>query len=104
MVAAFISLGPFFAPFVDAIPVVVTGPGIIVVGMLMVAPRHGSTTNLTWLVPAFAVIVMMILTVTRGCTAESGSGSKGHSHRPPKGIPIDKSGKPGTGLVWRSIA
>ncbi|HEU20247.1 MAG TPA: NCS2 family permease [Deltaproteobacteria bacterium] len=66
-VAAFFCLGLFFSPLFAAIPAAATGPALIVVGMLMMAPLAKiNYLDLTELIPAFAVIVMMIFTGNLG--------------------------------------
>ena len=66
-VAALFSLGLFFSPLFAAIPAAATGPALIVVGMLMLSPLAKiDYHDYTELIPAFAVIVMMIFTGNLG--------------------------------------
>lgn len=66
-VAALFSLGLFFSPLFAAIPAAATGPALIVVGMLMLSPLAKiDYQDYTELIPAFAVIVMMIFTGNLG--------------------------------------
>lgn len=66
-VAALFCLGLFFAPLLEAIPAIATGPALIIVGMLMMAPlARIDYHDPTELIPAFAVIVMMIFTGNLG--------------------------------------
>lgn len=66
-VAVLFSLGLFFSPLFAAIPAAATGPALIVVGMLMVSPLAKiDYQDYTELIPAFAVIVMMIFTGNLG--------------------------------------
>ncbi|MDE4907681.1 NCS2 family permease [Methanogenium marinum] len=66
-VAALFSLGLFFYPLFAAIPAAATGPALIVVGMLMLSPLAKiDYHDYTELIPAFAVITMMIFTGNLG--------------------------------------
>jgi AGZA family xanthine/uracil permease-like MFS transporter len=66
-VAALFSLGLFFSPLFAAIPAVATGPALVIVGMLMLSPLAKiDYQDATELIPAFAVIVMMIFTGNLG--------------------------------------
>ncbi|WP_218185131.1 NCS2 family permease [Methanogenium cariaci] len=68
-VAVLFSLGLFFSPLFAAIPpTAATGPALIVVGMLMLSPPLAKIDyqDYTELIPAFAVIVMMIFTGNLG--------------------------------------
>ncbi|GAB7015555.1 NCS2 family permease [Methanogenium cariaci] len=66
-VAVLFSLGLFFSPLFAAIPTAATGPALIVVGMLMLSPLAKiDYQDYTELIPAFAVIVMMIFTGNLG--------------------------------------
>ncbi len=66
-VAVLFSLGLFFSPLFAAIPAAATGPALIVVGMLMLGPLAKiDYQDYTELIPAFAVIVMMIFTGNLG--------------------------------------
>ena len=66
-VASLFSLGLFFSPLFAAIPAVATGPALVIVGMLMLSPLAKiDYTDATELIPAFAVIVMMIFTGNLG--------------------------------------
>ncbi|WAI01721.1 NCS2 family permease [Methanogenium organophilum] len=66
-VAGLFSLGLFFSPLFAAIPAAATGPALIAVGMLMLSPLAKiDYHDYTELIPAFAVIVMMIFTGNLG--------------------------------------
>ncbi len=66
-------LALFFSPFVAAIPPQAYGPALIVVGLLMIAPiTRINFDDLTELVPAFAVIVLMSFTYNIGIGITAG--------------------------------
>lgn len=66
-------LALFFSPFVAAIPPQAYGPALIVVGLLMIAPiTKINFDDLTELVPAFAVIVLMSFTYNIGIGITAG--------------------------------
>jgi AGZA family xanthine/uracil permease-like MFS transporter len=57
----------FFAPFFTAVPPHAYGPALIIVGMMMLKPiRKLKFDDLTELVPAFSVIVLMSFTFNIG--------------------------------------
>ncbi|WAI01723.1 NCS2 family permease [Methanogenium organophilum] len=66
-VAGLFAIGLFFSPLFAAIPAAATGPALIAVGMLMLSPLAKiDYHDYTELIPAFAVIVMMIFTGNLG--------------------------------------
>jgi AGZA family xanthine/uracil permease-like MFS transporter len=63
----------FFAPFISAIPPQAYGPALIFVGLLMLAPiTRIHFDDLTELVPAFGVIVLMTFTYNVGIGMTAG--------------------------------
>jgi AGZA family xanthine/uracil permease-like MFS transporter len=67
VVAVLFGLSLFFAPFVTAIPPQAYGPALIVVGALMIAPiAKLDFDDLSELIPAFAVVVLMSFTYNIG--------------------------------------
>jgi AGZA family xanthine/uracil permease-like MFS transporter len=63
----------FFAPFISAIPPQAYGPALIFVGVLMLAPiTRIRFDDLTELVPAFGVIVLMTFTYNVGIGMTAG--------------------------------
>ncbi|WP_298665627.1 NCS2 family permease [uncultured Methanofollis sp.] len=67
VVAALFALGLFFSPLFAAIPAAATGPALIIVGLLMMAPiRELNFQDYAEIIPAFAVIVMMSFTYNIG--------------------------------------
>src|SRR5271166_123560 len=63
----------FFAPFISAIPPQAYGPALIFVGLLMLTPiTRISFDDLTELVPAFGVIVLMAFTYNVGIGMTAG--------------------------------
>jgi AGZA family xanthine/uracil permease-like MFS transporter len=74
VVTAFLFLTAlFFAPFFSAIPAYAYGPALIIVGMLMLSPIGSIKFNdLTEVVPAFTVIVLMSFTYNIGIGMTAG--------------------------------
>jgi adenine/guanine/hypoxanthine permease len=73
VVAMLFGLALFFAPFVTAIPPQAYGPALIVVGALMIAPiAKLDFEDLTELIPAFAVIVLMSFSYNIGIGITAG--------------------------------
>jgi AGZA family xanthine/uracil permease-like MFS transporter len=74
VVTAFLFLGAlFFAPFVTKIPPYAYGPALIIVGMLMLSPiRKIRFDDLTELVPAFCIIILMSFTCNIGIGMTAG--------------------------------
>ena len=63
----------FFAPFISAIPPQAYGPALIFVGLLMLSPiTHIPFDDLTELVPAFGVVVLMAFTYNVGIGMTAG--------------------------------
>lgn len=71
--AACFALTLFFSPFVAAIPPQAYGPALIVVGLLMLAPvSRFRFDDLTEVIPAFAVVVLMSFTYNIGIGITAG--------------------------------
>jgi len=63
----------FFAPFIGAIPAQAYGPALIIVGLLMLAPiTRIQFDDFTELIPAFAVVALMIFTYNIGIGMTAG--------------------------------
>jgi AGZA family xanthine/uracil permease-like MFS transporter len=65
--AAFFLVALFFAPLFTIVPPYAYGPVLIIVGMLMLSPmKHVDFNDLTGVIPAFTVIVLMSFTYNIG--------------------------------------
>jgi len=74
VVTAFLFLlALFFAPFVTSIPAFAYGPALIIVGMLMLSPiTNIKFDDLTEVVPAFTIIILMSFTYNLGIGMTAG--------------------------------
>lgn len=74
VVTAFLFLTAlFFAPFFTVVPSYAYGPALIIVGMLMLSPvRHIKFDDLTEVVPAFCIIILMSFTYNIGVGMTAG--------------------------------
>ena len=71
--ALLFALALFFSPFVSSIPPQAYGPALIVVGVLMLEPiRRIDFSDLTELIPAFGVVVLMSFTYNIGIGITTG--------------------------------
>ena len=63
----------FFAPLFTIVPPYAYGPALIIVGMLMLSPmKHLDYTDLTEVIPAFTIIVLMSFTYNIGIGMTAG--------------------------------
>ena len=63
----------FFAPLFTIVPSYAYGPALIIVGMLMLSPmKHLDYTDLTEVIPAFTIIVLMSFTYNIGIGMTAG--------------------------------
>ncbi len=74
VVTAFLFLlALFFAPFFTAIPAYAYGPALIIVGMLMLSPiKRIKFDDLTEVIPAFCIIILMSFTFNIGIGMTAG--------------------------------
>ncbi|HSA94137.1 MAG TPA: NCS2 family permease [Terriglobales bacterium] len=71
--AGLFALALFFSPFVAAIPPQAYGPALIIVGLLMLEPiTRINFSDLTELIPAFAVVTLMSFTYNLGIGITAG--------------------------------
>ena len=71
--AVLFGLTLFFAPFLTIVPAAAYGPALIVVGLLMFSPvKRLNFDDLTEIIPAFAVIILMTFTYNLGIGITAG--------------------------------